>query len=100
MEQFYINFASQIESDVPQNLKNLLELGGYTNVLSISRLDIQSFENFVRNIDAVEPENLEHLISPFKTPSKFFFLPGVKVQLEAMVDFANGLSRKQVSNIL
>lgn len=100
MEQFYENFASEMKSDVPPKLKKLLELGGYTNCLSISRLDIQSFENFVKNIEAVEPENLKELISPFKTPSKFFFLPGIKVQLEAIVAFANGLSLKQVSNIL
>lgn len=95
---FLEKFEREKTSILPDQLKNILELAGYTNFVSLSKLSIEDLlesvrgvNNFMESVDPTEKKSsdfIKKLIKPFAEPEKFRFSPGHLAMLEGLKEFS------------
>lgn len=95
MDEFLERFKESYKSEIPTNLKLILEIAEYTNPASVARLDMEYLEKMVINIKTIIINC--QIIKPFEDPSKFYFLPGMKAQISALMEFSRKTLNTSVS---
>lgn len=91
---FFTNFEEEKGIQLPEFIKNTLKFCGFSNILSISKLektDLDAVEDIAKNtIPKIFKGELDKYLGDFKDiPKDFFFLPGYKKTIYSLKEFAS-----------